>query len=631
MYTEHFQLTDLPFRLSPDPQFLYLSKHHARAKAYMESTIWFTDGFVVITGEIGAGKTTLIESFLSELDRDVVVAQINQTQVSANEFLQALLVQFGYQPFKMKKAELLATISEFLIEQHAAGRKVLLIVDEAQNLPLKVLEEVRMLSGVETTKEKVLRIILAGQPELNDKLDTPELVQLSQRIRLRFHLTSLSPEDLRGYVLHRLEVAGANGRQLFAEDTFPLLYRYTGGTPRLVNTLCETAMLAATVEDRAMVTLADVQAAIEELNWPEFEARTKGMAGRGKPRADLPPRERNMAPEGVAAPAPAPVAVAPRPSAAPARVAAPVHASVPAPLRLHADDEYGATAGDIGAALSAPGPRLVVTSDDDEYQVQARLVVAKEGRPVGELALRIGRTVVGRTPDNDLQIESRFISRHHCQILTSAEGCIVEDLGSTNGIVVGGRRVQRHPLIDGEAVVIGRHELRYFDERGTSTAAPLKLRQETAVAATAGPAPRSPEATVATPASAPAPMPAFAPLAAELAATADWTAATDPVSTQVMLDSVRDAALRLASLVAAAAPDVETPAAAPAAPLFEPPFIQDSARGWKADPIDPQPGGPVATAAPALPTGSAPPPPGSVPEAVALSLRPQALQDAAAA
>ena len=179
--------------MSPDPEFLYLSKNHARAKAYMESTIWFTDGFVVITGEIGAGKTTLIETFLRELEKDVVVAQINQTQVSAIEFLQSVLVQFGFTPFKMKKAELLATLNTFLIEQYAADRKVLLIVDEAQNLPLRTLEEIRMLSGVETTKEKVLRIILAGQPELNEKLDSPELVQLAQRVRLRFHLTALSP------------------------------------------------------------------------------------------------------------------------------------------------------------------------------------------------------------------------------------------------------------------------------------------------------------------------------------------------------------------------------------------------------------------------------------------------------
>ncbi len=162
MYLEPFKLKELPFRLSPDPQFLYLSKQHARAKAYMESTIWFTDGFVVITGEIGSGKTTLIESFLKEVPADVVVAQINQTQVSAIDFLQAVLVQFGFSPFKMRKAELISTLNNFLIEQYAAGRRVLLIVDEAQNLTMRVLEEIRMLSGVETTKEKVLRIILAG-------------------------------------------------------------------------------------------------------------------------------------------------------------------------------------------------------------------------------------------------------------------------------------------------------------------------------------------------------------------------------------------------------------------------------------------------------------------------------------
>ena len=215
MYTEVFNLKELPFRLSPDPQFLYLSKNHARAKAYMESTIWFTDGFVVITGEIGAGKTTLIETFLHELEENVVVAQINQTQVSAIEFLQAVLVQFGFSPFKMKKAELIATLNTFLIEQYTAGRKVLLIVDEAQNLSLRVLEEVRMLSGVETTKDKVLRIILAGQPELHAKLDSPELIQLAQRVRLRFHLTALSEFDTQAYVLHRLEVAGSRWTQDF--------------------------------------------------------------------------------------------------------------------------------------------------------------------------------------------------------------------------------------------------------------------------------------------------------------------------------------------------------------------------------------------------------------------------------
>ncbi len=192
MYLELFKLHELPFRLSPDPQFLYLSKQHARAKAYMESTIWFTDGFVVITGEIGAGKTTLIETFLHELQTDVMVAQINQTQLTPTAFLQTVLVQFGFSPFTMKKPEVLATLNQFLMEQHDAGRKVLLIVDEAQNLSHRVLEEIRMLSGVESAKEKALRIILAGQPELNEKLNSQELVQLTQRVRLRFHPTSIT-------------------------------------------------------------------------------------------------------------------------------------------------------------------------------------------------------------------------------------------------------------------------------------------------------------------------------------------------------------------------------------------------------------------------------------------------------
>jgi general secretion pathway protein A len=418
MYTELFKLKELPFRLSPDPEFLYLSKNHSRAKAYMESTIWFTDGFVVITGEIGAGKTTLIETFLRELEKDVVVAQVNQTQVSAIEFLQAVLVQFGFTPFKMKKAELISTLNTFLIEQYTAGRKVLLIIDEAQNLSLRTLEEVRMLSGVETTKEKVLRIILAGQPELSTKLDSPELVQLAQRVRLRFHLTALSAEDMKAYVLHRLEVAGSGGRTIFAEDSYDLLYRYCGGVPRLINTLCETAMMAAFTSDRDHVLREDVEAAIDELQWSEFSARS---GGKGSTQA-------------------------------------------------HRDS---ASTGRFGTAsiTNRKGPELYVGPNDTSMQAAApesppaKLVIVSEGRTVGELPLRMGRTIIGRTPDNDLQIDSRFVSRHHCQIITKTNSCIVEDLNSTNGIVVKSKRVRRHNLNDGDVITIGKHDLIYVDER----------------------------------------------------------------------------------------------------------------------------------------------------------------------
>jgi general secretion pathway protein A len=397
MYLELFKLHELPFRLSPDPQFLYLSKQHARAKAYMESTIWFTDGFVVITGDIGAGKTTLIETFLHEMQIDAVVAQINQTQLSPTAFLQTVLVQFGFSPFNMKKPEVLATLNQFLVEQHINGRKVLLIVDEAQNLSHRVLEEIRMLSGIETTKEKALRIILAGQPELSDKLNSSELVQLAQRVRLRFHLSALTKAETSAYIDHRLEVAGSQGRRIFADDMYPVIYKYTGGVPRLINTLCDTCLMAAFGRDRDTVTMEDLNAAVEELQWVEYATGTNRMR--------IPNFE----------------------------------------LTQPSSSDAGPTA--------------------DAGHTVARILLASEGKTVMERELKPGRLVIGRTSDNDLQIDSKFISRHHCQIVTQADSCLIEDLNSTNGIYVRSKRVRRHNLNDGDVVQVGQHEIMYIDER----------------------------------------------------------------------------------------------------------------------------------------------------------------------
>ncbi|HKJ20091.1 MAG TPA: AAA family ATPase, partial [Woeseiaceae bacterium] len=251
----HFNLQEQPFRLTPDPDFLYWSKQHARAKAYMESTIWLADGFVVITGEIGSGKTTLLQSFLSELDDDVVYAVVSQTQLTPTEFLQSVLTEFGFKPFNKRKVELLDMLNMFLIEQYSNGKKVVLIVDEAQNLTRKVLEEIRLISGIETHKEKVLRIILAGQPELRDTLDSPGLKQLMQRVRLRFHLGPLDRREMAEYIRHRLAVAGCEKEYLFGEDTYETIHRYTGGVPRLINTLCDTALLCAFADEKDAVGL----------------------------------------------------------------------------------------------------------------------------------------------------------------------------------------------------------------------------------------------------------------------------------------------------------------------------------------------------------------------------------------
>jgi len=411
MYLELFKLNELPFRLSPDPTFLFLSRHHARAKAYMESTIWFTDGFVIITGEIGAGKTTLIETFLKELEKDVVVALINQTLLSPVEFLQTVLVQFGFQPFQMKKVELLATLNKYLIDQYTQGRRIVLIIDEAQNLSTKVLEEVRLLSGIETTSERILRIILVGQPELNHKLDLPELAQLTQRVRLRFHLTPLSREDTENYIQHRLEVAGSNGRQIFAPDTFALIYRYTGGVPRLVNTLCDTAMMSAFALDRDVVTAAEVQMAIDELRWIEYSARS-----------------------------------------------------------MPASKSASASAANFGNQAKVPNTARRLPPSPE--QTQARILLSRQGNTLAELLLTPGRAIIGRTAENDLQIDSKFISRHHAQIITTSNSCFVEDLNSTNGISYNGKRIRRRVLNDGDVLQIGEHDLVYVDDRQPRQRAP---------------------------------------------------------------------------------------------------------------------------------------------------------------
>ena len=415
MYLELFNLKELPFRLSPDPQFLFLSKAHARAKAYMESTIWFTDGFVVITGEIGSGKTTLIETFVAELGAGVTLAQISQTQVTAVEFLQSVLVQFGIKPFQMKKAELLATLNSFLVEQYEAGRKVLLIVDEAQNLGLRVLEEIRMLSGIDNSKEKILRIILAGQPELSGKLDAPELVQLVQRVRLRFHLTALNAEDTQGYILHRLEVAGSQGREIFLPDTFLPIYRYTGGVPRLINTLCDTAMLAASNGDRDQVSAADVKSAVAELQWVEFALRASAANGR----------------------APMPTRIAPN-----------------AARRVDRMDDV--------PVLEPPHD---VTRPQLPQGPLARLLVMNHGKTVSERSLPLGRVIIGRASDADLHIDSPVISRHHCQVVSSERLCVLEDLNSSNGVYIENKRVRRHNLNDGDVITLGAHQILYVDER----------------------------------------------------------------------------------------------------------------------------------------------------------------------
>lgn len=252
----------------------------------MDYSVWNREGFVVITGEIGSGKTTLIQKLLSELDENVLVAKIFQTQLDEVEFLQAILVEFGLNPFNAKKVELIDMLNTFLLDNFHQLKQLVLIVDDAHNLSMKVLEEIRMLSGLETRKEKVLHVILVGQPSLSDLLDSQELEQLAQRIRLRYHIKSLSEPDTRDYIQHRLTIAGAEDpSKIFTPDTIPIIYKYTGGLPRLINTLCDTAMTCAFADNIHSVSMSVLNTAIEELQWLPYAKRINkrrvGIGGSG--------------------------------------------------------------------------------------------------------------------------------------------------------------------------------------------------------------------------------------------------------------------------------------------------------------------------------------------------------------
>lgn len=277
MYLNFFGLNEQPFQLTPDSHFLYLSDSHMRAKAYMDYTVWKRDGFVVITGEVGAGKTTLIHKLLSEVQDDVKLIRIFQTQLNETEFLQAMLVELGFDPAKLKdngKVELINLLNTYLLESYRCGKHVVLIVDEAQNLSPKVLEEIRLLSGLEPDKEKILNVILVGQPELNDTLSRPDMEQLVQRIRLRFHVGALDMDETWKYVMHRLKVAGAEEGDVFDRDVLPVIYEYTGGIPRKINILCDTALICAFADSVKRVDTAVMHEAISELQWKPVQRKS---------------------------------------------------------------------------------------------------------------------------------------------------------------------------------------------------------------------------------------------------------------------------------------------------------------------------------------------------------------------
>jgi putative secretion ATPase (PEP-CTERM system associated) len=264
MYERFYQLRERPFSLSPDPDYLYPSRVHQEALSYLRYGIEGHAGFVVITGEIGSGKTTLLQTLLRGLDRETTVARLVNTMLEPSELLEAILIDFGVEP-QGGKPVLLRQLADFLVQERSAGRLVLLVVDEAQNLSFSALEEVRMLSNLETEKSKLVQIVLVGQPDLRDKLAQPGLEQLRQRVTVSYHLGPLDADDTAAYINHRLRRA-SNGAPLeFPREVTDVVHRRSGGVPRLINVICDAILLFGYGADRYGIDLELAAEALAEL------------------------------------------------------------------------------------------------------------------------------------------------------------------------------------------------------------------------------------------------------------------------------------------------------------------------------------------------------------------------------
>ena len=266
MYETHFGFTESPFRLNPDPAFYFGSRGHNSALSYLKFGVFQSEGFVVVTGEIGAGKTTLVRTLLESLPPDeIVAAQIVSTQLEAGDLLRSVALAFGFTPKNLSKAELIATIEAFLTQLVTENRRALLIVDEAQNLEREAVEELRMLSNFQLGNHALLQTFLVGQPELRKLLVSKPMEQFRQRVIASCHLGPMDEAETRSYVEHRLHQVGWTNNPSFDEAAFGRIFHWTQGIPRRVNLLCNRLLLAAYLASESQITANGVDAVGREL------------------------------------------------------------------------------------------------------------------------------------------------------------------------------------------------------------------------------------------------------------------------------------------------------------------------------------------------------------------------------
>ncbi len=265
MYQSFYGFREMPFNITPDPRFLYLSPTHQDALQHLKYGVREKKGFIVLVGEVGCGKTTLCRRFLNELDpAHYDTALILNPRITETQMLKAVLTDLGETKLARSQNDLVAQMNRVLLDRIEKGRDIVLIIDEAQNLKFEVLEQIRLLSNLETDKQKLLQIVLMGQPELKDVLARDELRQLRQRILVHYELHPLSAVDVAHYIQHRLSLAGGNGRPSFTRWALRKLHKGSGGIPRILNNLCDKALLAAFVRESDEVTYWDVRRALKD-------------------------------------------------------------------------------------------------------------------------------------------------------------------------------------------------------------------------------------------------------------------------------------------------------------------------------------------------------------------------------
>ncbi|HOB95320.1 MAG TPA: XrtA-associated ATPase [Aquabacterium sp.] len=265
MYEAFYGLSNKPFQLNPDPSFYFGSKQHRRAKAYLDYGVSRNEGFIVITGEIGAGKTTLLRALIDGLHgSNVVVGHLVTTQLGAEDTLRMVGASFGFKVKDVPKSELLITLEAFLISQTTKGKRCLLIVDEAQNLTPRAVEELRMLSNFQFGNQALMQSFLVGQPEFREILQRPEMEQFRQRVAATCHIGPLDIDETQHYIEHRLKCAGSTGKPSFAPEAFAAIFKASGGIPRRINSVCDRVLLAGFLAGKAHLELADVEEVVKE-------------------------------------------------------------------------------------------------------------------------------------------------------------------------------------------------------------------------------------------------------------------------------------------------------------------------------------------------------------------------------